>query len=92
MSDTAITILRWVIVASVVLNILQATLLFDLFQRRLFKPWVAMNERAGGRVPAIMRDERMHRLWPLLMAVLLIAAWWYLGTPAGVELLRKAVH
>ncbi len=71
-------------------SVLQATLLFGAFQRLLFEPWQAMNERAGRRVPGIMRDPRMQRAWPLFMAAVLFAAWWYLGTPAGAALLRRA--
>jgi hypothetical protein len=77
---------------SVVINVLQATVLFNFFQRRVFEPWYALSERKGGRVPAIMRDERMHRFWPLLVAIVFVALWWYFGTPSGVALLRKAVR
>ena len=92
MSDKAINIVRWFILVSVVINILQATILFEVFERWLFRPWLAMNERAGGRVPAIMRDERMHRFWALLMAIVSGGIWWYLGTPVGAAFLRKAMH
>ena len=90
MSDRAVEIVRWVLLASVVLNLLQATVLFGAFQRRAFRPWAALNERAGARVPVPMRDARMQRAWPFLMAAALLAAWWYLGTPAGADTLRHA--
>ena len=90
MSDRAVEIVRWVLLASVGLNLLQATVLFGAYQRRVLRPWAALNERAGARVPAVMRDARVQRAWPLLMAAALLAAWWYLGTPAGAEALRRA--
>jgi hypothetical protein len=92
LSDKAINILRWFILVSVVINILQATILFEVFERWFIRPWFDMNERAGGRVPAIIRDERVHRFWALFMAVLFSAIWWYLGTPAGAAILRKSMH
>jgi hypothetical protein len=92
MTDRAIEILRWFLLASVVMNVLQATILFGFFQRRVFQPWYALSERKGGRVPTIMRDERMHRFWPLFMAVFCLVVWWYFGTPSGVEFLHKAMR
>jgi hypothetical protein len=89
MSDKAIGIIRWVLLASALLNILQATLLFDFFERRVFQPWFSLSERVGGRVPEVMRDKRMHRIWPILMAVVFLGLWWYLGTADGVALLRR---
>lgn len=92
MSDNAIAILRWVLLISVVLNILQATVLFSFFERRIFQPWVALNERRGAKVPRAMRNERIRRSWPWFMAVVLLALWWYFGTPAGMSFLHSAVR
>jgi hypothetical protein len=39
-----------------------------------------------------MRDQRMHRIWPLFMAVVFLILWWYFGTPNGVAFLRKAAR
>ena len=89
MSEHALEIVRWVIFAVAILSLLQATILFRPFQRYLFDPWVAFNERAGGQIPAFYRDERFQRGWPLLMAALLIALWWFLGTPAGANFLLQ---
>ena len=90
MSDKAIAVVRWVLLASVLINVLQATLLFHFFERRVFQPWYALTERMGGSVPPIMRNERMHRLWPLFIAIVFLGLWWYLGTPSGVALLRES--
>ena len=89
MTDRAIQILRWVLLVSVLINLLQATLLRGFFHRRVFEPWIALNERHGRKIPATMRDERAQRFWPLFVAVVLLVLWWYLGTPSGVALLRK---
>jgi hypothetical protein len=90
MSDHAIAIVRWVMLASAAINLLQATVLFDVFQRRLVQPWLAVSERTGARVPAIMRDARIHRVWPWLMTAFFLGLWWYFGTSAGVDMLRHA--
>ncbi|HEY5022356.1 MAG TPA: hypothetical protein VII30_07715 [Gemmatimonadaceae bacterium] len=90
MSDNAIAALRWVILGSVLVSVLQATVLFNAFERWVYRPWFAMSERAGGRVPAIMRDGRIHRISAIIMAVVMLVTWWYLGTPAGVQLMRKS--
>ena len=92
MSDSAINMLRWVLLVSVVLNILQATVLFTFFERRIFQPWLAFNDRRGARVPALMRDERIRRFWPWFMAAALLALWWYFGTPAGTSFLHNAAR
>jgi len=92
MSDSAINILRWVLLVSVVLNILQATVLYTFFERRIFQPWVAFNARRGAKVPASMRDERVRRFWPWFMAVALLALWWYFGTPTGMAFLHNAAR
>ena len=89
MPDRSLAIVRWVLLASTVINLLQATLLFDTFQRRIFEPWFAMSERRGGHVPAIMRDTRMHRAWPLLMAALFFGLWWFTGTPGGADAFQR---
>jgi hypothetical protein len=90
MSDSAINVLRWVLLASAVLNILQATVLFSFFERRIFQPWTAFNDRRGIKVPTSMRDERMRRFWPWFMAVALLSLWSYFGTPAGIAFLHNA--
>ena len=92
MSDRAILIVRYALLGSAILSLLQATLLFHAFQRRVFQPWFAMSERMGRPVPPIMRDERLHRAWPLLMTAVLTGMWWYTGTPAGIALLQRALR
>ena len=89
MSDKTIAVVRWILLASVLINIFQATLLFNFFERRVFQPWFSLNERKGGKVPAIMRDERMHRVWPFFMAFVLFVLWWYFGTAGGVAFLKR---
>lgn len=83
MSMNTLSILRWVLLASAVINLLQATVLFHQAQRWIMQPWFEVSARAGRRAPAVMRDKRMQRAWPLFMAALFFAAWWYLGTAGG---------
>ena len=89
MSDRAIEIIRWIIFASAALSLLQGTLLFRPFKHRFLDPWVAMIEKAGGRAPIGVRNERFMRFWALLMSALFLGIWWHLGTTAGAELLRR---
>jgi hypothetical protein len=90
MPEQAITALRWFLVVAAVVSFLQATLLFGLFQRYVFQPWFRLSERRGARVPALLRDPRIHRAWPLFMTVVFVALWWLSGTPAGHNWLRNA--
>lgn len=92
LSDKTIELVRWVLLASVFINVLQATLLFDFFERRLFEPFFAYTERMGGAVPGIMRNKLMHRISPLVVAIVSLILWWYLGTPEGVALLRGSAQ
>lgn len=87
MAEWAI-IIRGVVLAIAVLSFLQATVLFRFTQRRLLEPWFALGERRGAPVPPLLRDERVRRGWAILMTVAFAGLWWYLGTPAGVEMLR----
>jgi hypothetical protein len=91
MSDQVLTLVRWICLASVALNLLQATVLAGAFRKYLFEPWVSFGERHGGRpLPPLLKDARLHRAWSLLNALIFAAAWWYLGTPAGHEWFHKA--
>jgi len=92
MPDRYISVLRWFFLFGATTSLLQATVLFRFFQRRLFEPWVAFNERLGASVPALMRDPRMQRGWPILMAVIFGALWWFSGTQAGHDWLVRAHH
>lgn len=89
MSESAIQILRVILLAAAVGAFLQATLLAGWTRRRILKPLFAQTERAGGQVPRLMRDERMLRVWSALMAIVFAILWWYFGTGAGQELLQQ---
>jgi len=89
MSDGAIAIIRWMFLASVVVSILMGTVLFDAYQRWVVRPWLALGERTGNRIHPLMRDPRVHRAWLLVGAFLTLGVWWFLGTSAGVDFLRK---
>ena len=87
MSDTAIAIVRWALLLSAVGALLQATVLYGWFRRRMLDPWLAANARAGAPISPRLRDDRMHRAWAVGMAIIFIALWWFLGTPTGLEFL-----
>jgi hypothetical protein len=91
MPDQLLSIVRWICLASIVIALLQATVLYGLFRRYLFEPWVAIGERRGGRpLPALLQDSRLQRAWCLVNAVLFGIVWWYLGTPSGQVWFRSA--
>ena len=78
--------LRIVVLVAAVTAVLQATILNGWVQRTVFDRWVAFGERmtqspARGRFP----DPRLARIFPLVMAAVFLALWWYLGTAAGVK-------
>ena len=82
MSEHAIVLVRWFLLAVAILGLLQATVLFQLYGR--------LYDRAGGRIPALMRGARARRALPLFKSVLVLGLWWYFGTPAGRTLLQQA--
>jgi hypothetical protein len=86
MSPAVLPMLRWIMLLAAVTAILQATILFRWVQRNFINRWLALGERLGQPAPpAAFTNERAQRIFPLLMAVVFLALWWYLGTPAGVQ-------
>jgi hypothetical protein len=84
--------LRWIILGFSILAILTATLLDGVTMRFMIAPWLRMSERmAGGavktpRIMALMIERRwMRSAYHLVFAAVLLAGWWYLGTPAGAQ-------
>jgi hypothetical protein len=90
MTDREIAVLRWVLLAGAVVNLLQATVLARASRRWLLQRWLARVERVGATVPPLLRDERVLRGLALAVGAVLLAAWWYLGTSAGAAALREA--
>ena len=90
MPPQIITAIRWFLLVGAVLSLLQATILFNVFQRWLIEPWLRLNERVGGTVPRFLRDQRFQRGWPLFMAVALGLMWWLSGTVEGQAWLQRA--
>ncbi len=81
--------IRVILLIAVITAVLQATVLNRWVQRVVFDRWIALGERLGQ--PASMRSFpglRMARAFPLLMAAIFFALWWYLGTTAGIEWAR----
>ncbi|MGI8508210.1 MAG: hypothetical protein ACR2MQ_02670 [Gemmatimonadaceae bacterium] len=92
MSTNTLSVIRWVLLVSAGINLLQATVLFHHAQRWIVQPWLEASAHAGREVPASMRDKRVQRAWPLFMAALFFAGWWYLGTAAGAAALLRGTH
>lgn len=77
------------------LAFLTATVLDGITMRYLTQPLVRRFKAMGGgnaQYPPGMRYLLEHtwarRLYHLLFAVIMLGAWWYLGTAAGMALLR----
>jgi hypothetical protein len=83
MSDQLLGIIRWVLLAGVIANILQATILFDWVQRAFMARFAAYGERVGKPVPPWMLDRRIQRGWAIMTAGVFFGFWWFLGTPGG---------
>ena len=78
--------LRIILLIASITAVLQATVLNGWVQRAIFDRWLATAERISGtaaRRP--FPDPRAARIFPLFMAAVFLAMWWYLGTAAGVE-------
>lgn len=82
-----IPIIRGFFLVGAVLSVLQGTVLFEVVERRIVAPIFAFYDRQGAPLPALLRDRRVRRAWPILMALVLGALWWFTGTPAGARLL-----
>jgi hypothetical protein len=84
---------RGALLAGAVCNVLLATVLFRRVNLPLSRRWWTRFEQMGARfhradapaVPPFLRSELVIRVWTLLNAVLLLAAWWFLGTAAGAR-------
>jgi hypothetical protein len=88
----SITVIRWTLLALATFALLTATVLYRPVYNATIRPWLRLNERVNGGplvLPAAARllftNERVQRAWHALWAAMLLAAWWYLGTPAGAR-------
>ena len=84
--------LRWILLGWSILGFLTATMLDGVMMRFIIAPWLRSNERLAGRpvTPprffALMIERRwMRGVYHLVFAALLLAGWWYLGTPEGAQ-------
>ena len=78
--------LRILFLVAAITAVLQATVLNGWVQRTFFDRWIAFGERMT-QSPSKRRfpDPRLARIFPLFMAAVFLALWWYLGTAAGVD-------
>jgi len=65
-----------------------AVIWHDAFQRAFLQPMLHF-AFVGRRVPALLSDPRIGRVWNILMFVLLLFLWWILGTPAATRLFAR---
>ena len=78
--------IRVILLIAAVTAVLQATVLNRLIQRTVFDRWIAFGARIGQPMPARpFPDPRLARAFPLLMALVFLAVWWFLGTADGVS-------
>jgi hypothetical protein len=82
-----------------ILAFLTATILDGVMMRLFIAPWLRMNERMTGgpvRLPrflAVMIERRwMRSAYHLVFAAVLLAGWWYLGTPDGAQRAATAMR
>ena len=85
-------ILRWMPLAFGILAFLTATILDGVMMRLFIAPWLRMNERMTGgpvKLPrflaAMLQQRWMRSAYHLAVAAVLLAGWWYLGTPDGAQ-------
>jgi hypothetical protein len=80
MSEQTITAIRWVLLVCAVLNLLQASVGIGLTRWMMRRIGV---ERSTDPAARLLASPLFQRGWPILMAIVFLAGWWWLGTPAG---------
>jgi hypothetical protein len=90
--------MRWILLGWSILAFLTATVLDGVMMRFIIAPWLRMGERVAGRpvkpprALALMIERRwMRTAYHLVFAAVLLAGWWYLGTPEGAQWAAKTV-
>jgi hypothetical protein len=78
-------IVRVILLIAAVTAVLQATVLNGWIQRAIFNRLASFGQPASARR---FPDPRMARVFPLFMALVFLAVWWYLGTAGGVNWVR----
>ena len=91
MSDSVISALRWFFLVGAITGLLQATVFYRVIRRRVLEPFFRFNERLGGKIPSLMRDARIQRMWLLFTTLVFAVLWWFAGTPMGRAWLRAAL-
>jgi hypothetical protein len=89
-TETFLVGFRWFLLSGIAVNLLQATVLFEWFQRAVVGRFAAFAARRGQPLPAFFVDRRVQRVAPLFNAAFFFAFWWFLGTPAGVALFSSS--
>jgi hypothetical protein len=93
-----LSLLRWILLGWSILGFLSGTILDSVMMRFIVTPWLRSSERVAGRplnpprVLAVMLERRwMRGVYHLVFAALLLAGWWYLGTPEGAQWAETAM-
>ena len=82
--------IRIIFLVAAITAFLQATVLNGWVQRNILDRWVAFGERVTQvQSTRPFPDPRIARIFPLFMAVLFVAVWWFLGTATGVDWARE---
>jgi hypothetical protein len=84
--------LRWVLLASAILNLAASTVLWRPVFRPLNVRWWGWIRARGAAIPPILADEWMQRAWGVVSAIIFLAWWWYLGTSAGAATFQRLVR
>jgi hypothetical protein len=86
MSPEPLSLVRWVLLAIAVLVLLSSTILYDRIMAPPIRRLAAAYEQRGNPLPAFVFAEWFVRAWNVLNGLVLLALWWYLGTPGGVAM------
>jgi hypothetical protein len=91
--------IRWILLGFSILAFLTATVLDGVMMRFIIAPWRRSSERLTGgpvklpTVLALMIERRwMRTIYHVVFAAVLLAGWWYLGTPDGVRWAATAMN
>lgn len=83
-----LAVLRWLLFINGLIALLGASVAYRHVRGVLLAPWERLNERLAHRRIAepLLRDQRVRACW-FFMGVIMLGAWWHLGTPTGRALL-----
>lgn len=87
-----IAVLRLAILISAAFAVAAATVLYEPLLKVLIRRWADRFAVPNAGPWKTLRDPRLHRVWYIVSAVVLILVWLWLGTPQGSSSVYQLFH